>query len=256
MATKTLIVIPARYGSTRLLAKPLVHIAGKPMIQWVYEKAIQVQSASEVIVATDHPDIFSTVEAFGGKAMMTDPQIQSGTDRVGAVAQQIQADIVVNLQGDEPLIEPAGIEKAIQLVATKAFPIATLMSALESFEELQNPNVVKVLPDSQNRAIYFSRLPIPYSRVNPLQEGIQLNQLLCRKHIGLYVFERQCLETFIRLPASKLEKAESLEQLRALWHGMTIGVAEVDFPSIGVDTQEDLAKLEILICQNKRNTSL
>jgi len=236
-----LIVIPARYASTRLPAKPLADIHGKPMIQWVYERAMQVQGGSDVlvatVVATDDDRIVKAVEAFGGRAILTSADLQSGTDRVAAVADQIPADIYVNLQGDEPLIAPETIEKAIDLVKSGDFSIGTVMTRLKSSVELHDPSVVKVIADRNQRAIYFSRHPIPYSRgPEPGSEG----PFACLRHVGLYVYRREALLQFRSLAPSSLEKGEMLEQLRALSEGFPIGIVEVDFTSIGVDTPEDL----------------
>lgn len=232
-----LIVIPARYASTRLPAKPLADIHGKPMIQWVYERAKQVQGSCDVLVATDDDRIVKAVEAFGGRAILTSSDLQSGTDRVAAVADQISADMYVNLQGDEPLIAPETIEKAIDLVRSGRFPIGTVMTRLKSSAELHDPSVVKVIADRNQRAIYFSRHPIPYSRgPEPGPEG----SFACLRHVGLYVYRREALFQFRSLAPSSLEKGEMLEQLRALSEGLPIGIVEVDFTSIGVDTPEDL----------------
>jgi len=234
------LVIPARYASTRLPAKPLADINGKPMIQWVYERCKQVKSATKVIVATDHPEIEAAVRRFGGEVMMTSPDLPSGTDRVAAVADRIHSEIYVNVQGDEPLIDPEDIERAIDLIARKKFEMGTLMCSLRSEAELDNPTVVKVIADKNGRAIYFSRLPIPYSRgprpTNP-------SNYSCLRHIGLYSYTRDALMQIRSLPPSALEKAEVLEQLRALDAGIAIGVARVETLSMGVDTPEDLEKV-------------
>jgi 3-deoxy-D-manno-octulosonate cytidylyltransferase len=240
---QTLIVIPARFGSTRLHAKPLADIGGKPMIQWVYERSKKARGVKGVVVATDDERIVSAVRAFGGEVLMTSPEIQSGTDRVAAVAREIPADIYVNVQGDEPLIEARAIEAAIELVASGRFPLATVMTPLKTVEELRDPSVVKVIADRQDRAIYFSRHPIPYSR-GPVPEKAPF---ACMRHVGLYVYRAETLREFTRLPPSALEKAEVLEQLRAMDHGIPIGIKEVDFTSIGVDTAEDLEKVRRLL---------
>jgi 3-deoxy-manno-octulosonate cytidylyltransferase (CMP-KDO synthetase) len=237
---KVMIVIPARYSSTRLPAKPLAEIHGKPMIQWVYERSKQARGIHQTVVATDDERIAQVVRQFGGEVVMTSPEIQSGTDRVAAVADQISADIYVNVQGDEPLIVPAAIEKAVDLVSSDRFPMGTVMTPLKNKDELTDSSVVKVIADKNSRAIYFSRLSIPYSR-GPLPEPGQ--KYACMRHAGLYVYSREILMKFRELPFSLLEKAEVLEQLRALEHGIPIGITEVDFTSIGVDTPEDLEKV-------------
>lgn len=234
---KAVIVIPARMGSTRLAAKPLVEIHGKPMIQWVYERASQARGISEVWVATDDERIAQTVKSFGGQAQMTSPDIQSGTDRVAAVADRVAAEIYINVQGDEPLIDPVAIEKALDLVRSKRFPMSTVMTPIRSVEELHDLSVVKVISDRLDRALYFSRLPIPYSRGAVPQD---LKEVACHRHVGLYVYRRDTLYQFRDLPPSRLEKGEVLEQLRAMENGVPIGITEVDFVSIGVDTQADL----------------
>ena len=241
---KVIIVIPARYASTRLAAKPLALIHGKPMIQWVYERATKARGIDQVIVATDDERIEQVVHQFGGACQMTSPELASGTDRVAAVADQVDAEIYVNLQGDEPLMDSVAIEKAVEMVRSRKFDLSTVMVPLNSHEELMDPSVVKVIVDKSNRAIYFSRLPIPYSRgpaPNPWREPAS------KRHVGLYVYRQSALLKFRNLPGSALEKAEVLEQLRALDNGMAMGVAEADFISIGVDTPEDLEKVRQLL---------
>jgi 3-deoxy-manno-octulosonate cytidylyltransferase (CMP-KDO synthetase) len=241
---KVLAVIPARYASTRLPAKPLADIHGKPMIQWVYERTSLAQGLTQVVVATDDQRIFDAVKKFGGEVLMTSPELQSGTDRVAAVADLLQADIYVNVQGDEPLIEPTVIEKAVELVATARYSFATVMSPLKTKEELENPAVVKVVADRQGRALYFSRYPIPYSR-GPLPAPGE--SFACRRHVGLYVYTREILSQLRSLVPSPLERAELLEQLRAMEAGIAIGIAEVNFTSIGVDTPEELEKVRRIL---------
>ncbi len=175
---------------------------------------------------------------------MTSTEIQSGTDRMAAVADQISADIYVNVQGDEPLIEPAAIEKGLELVSSGRFPMGTVMVPLRNEQELEDLSVVKVIADRTGRAIYFSRLPIPYSRGPRPDAG---EPFVCMRHVGLYVYRRETLMRFRSLPPAPLERAEVLEQLRALADGIPIGIAEVNFTSIGVDTPEDLEKVRRLI---------
>jgi 3-deoxy-manno-octulosonate cytidylyltransferase (CMP-KDO synthetase) len=237
---KVIIVIPARYASTRLPGKPLLDIRGKPMIQWVYERAKQVQNAHAVIVATDDERILKAVQAFGGEARMTSSSLASGTDRVAAIAQEVSADVYVNVQGDEPMIDPRSIEKAMDLVVSGRYPMGTVMTPLRSPEELSNPAVVKVVTDLEGRALYFSRFPIPYSRQSAPALG---GRFASQRHVGLYVYNRETLLKLTGLPVSSLEVAESLEQLRALENGIPIGVAEVESLSIGVDTPEELEKV-------------
>lgn len=241
---KIITVIPARYGSTRLPAKPLADINGKPMIQWVYERASKARGIAQTVVATDDERIAKVVKQFGGEAVLTNPELQSGTDRVAVVADKIPADIYVNVQGDEPLIVTQAIEKGVELVASGRFPMATVMTPLRSSAELHERSVVKVIADRNDRAIYFSRLPIPYGRGPEPQAG---ESFVCYRHVGLYVYTRETLKRFTALPPSALEKAEVLEQLRALADGIPIGIAEVEFTSIGVDTPEDLDQVRRIL---------
>ena len=237
-------VIPARYGSTRLPAKPLADICGKPMIQWVYEKAKQSKLCSRVCVATDDERVASAVRSFGGEVVMTSTEIQSGTDRMAAVAKMIPGDVFVNVQGDEPLIDGASIDDAIRPVLEGRFDLTSLRVPVKSIEDLKNRNVVKVIVDDSNRALYFSRYPIPYSRIEP--EAAKA-PFLCSQHVGIYVYRKDTLLRMSALPVTELERAESLEQLRAMKAGIPIGVFEANFDSVGVDTPEDLEKVRSLI---------
>jgi 3-deoxy-manno-octulosonate cytidylyltransferase (CMP-KDO synthetase) len=240
---QVIVVIPARYASTRLPAKPLADIHGRPMVQRVYEQAKKAQGVDRVIIATDDERIAQVVRGFGGEYLMTSPDLNSGTDRVAAVADQVEGEIFVNLQGDEPLMDPGAMERAIQLVQSGRFSIGTVMVPLRTQAELMDQSVVKVIVDRQDRAIYFSRLPIPYSR-GPLPDVVSSQgEFFCRRHVGLYVYQKEALMQFRGLPSSQLEKGEVLEQLRALENGMAIGVIEADFISLGVDTPEDLEKV-------------
>jgi 3-deoxy-manno-octulosonate cytidylyltransferase (CMP-KDO synthetase) len=237
-------VIPARYGSTRLPAKPLADICGKPMIQWVYENTKKSMLCNRVVVATDDERVASAVRSFGGEVIMTAEDIQSGTDRMAAVAKLIDGDIFVNVQGDEPLIDAETIDAAIKPVLEGKFELASLRVPVKSVESLLNKNVVKVIVDDFNRALYFSRYPIPYSRLEPAQAK---PPFLCSQHVGIYVYKKETLLRVSGLPATDLERAESLEQLRAMKAGVSIGVFEVNFESVGVDTQEDLEKVRRIL---------
>ena len=237
-------VIPARYGSTRLPAKPLADICGKSMIQWVYEKTKQSKLCQRVVVATDDERIASAVRAFGGEVVMTSVDLQSGTDRMAAVARLIPGDIFVNVQGDEPLIEATSIDQAIQPVIDGKFSLTSLRVPIQSLEDLQNKNVVKVIVDDENRALYFSRFPIPYTRIEPEQAHVPF---LCSRHVGIYVYRRETLLKVSALPPSDLERAESLEQLRAMKAGIAIGVFETEMECVGVDTAEDLEKVRRIL---------
>jgi 3-deoxy-manno-octulosonate cytidylyltransferase (CMP-KDO synthetase) len=239
-SSRVVAVIPSRFASTRLPGKPLSDIHGKPMVQWVYERARAARGLDAVIVATDDERVASAVRKFGGQVAMTAPELPSGTDRVAAVAAKHAADIYVNIQGDEPLMDPRAIEAAVELVRSGRFPMATVMTPLRSAEELANPAVVKVIADRTGRALYFSRHPIPYSRQAAPGPG---EPFACRRHVGLYVYARETLRRLTQLPPSPLERGESLEQLRAMEDGIPIGIAEVDFVSIGVDTPEELEKV-------------
>jgi 3-deoxy-manno-octulosonate cytidylyltransferase (CMP-KDO synthetase) len=245
-------IIPARYASSRLPGKPLLEIAGKPMILHVVERAQSVSAITRVIVATDDERIFQVVRAAGAEAMMTSPTHPTGTDRLAEVAAQLDAEIIVNVQGDEPFIAPATIEAAMQpLLTDNSIMMATTCEPILSATDLLNPNVVKVVMDGAGFALYFSRQPIPFPRAEVLAQGslaaaLQAQpELLDRfaKHTGLYVYRRTFLLEFARLQPTPLEQAEALEQLRALEHGYRIKVVKAAHRSIGIDTPEDLANV-------------
>jgi 3-deoxy-manno-octulosonate cytidylyltransferase (CMP-KDO synthetase) len=235
-------IIPARYASHRFPGKPLASIHGKPMIQHVYERARSSQLLTDVVVATDDDRIADAVASFGGKAVMTPVNAQSGSDRIAMAARSITADIVVNIQGDEPMIPAEMIDATIQLlVDNPAAVAATVVKRITSDEELQNPNVVKVVLSLDNRALYFSRAPIPFIRDNGDQSGMAARHLYY-KHHGLYVYCAGFLQTFASLPPTPLELSEKLEQLRILEHGYSIHVAITQLDSISVDTPADLER--------------
>ncbi|MBE0500237.1 MAG: 3-deoxy-manno-octulosonate cytidylyltransferase [Desulfuromonadales bacterium] len=237
---KVVAILPARYGSTRFPGKPLVDIAGKPMIQHVYERTAQTRSVNRVIVATDDDRICAAVESFGGEVQMTCADHPSGTDRLAEVASRIEADLIVNVQGDEPLINPKMIEAAVApLLADPAIEMGTLMTRITTKGEYNNPNVVKVVTDRAGFALYFSRGAIPCGR----DLDLQTVPTLAFKHIGLYVYQRDFLLKYPTLPATPLEQLEKLEQLRALEHGYRIRVVETDMQSIGVDVPEDVERV-------------
>jgi 3-deoxy-manno-octulosonate cytidylyltransferase (CMP-KDO synthetase) len=233
------IVIPARLGSTRIPEKALADINGKPMIQHVYERALRVKGVTEVVVATDHERIRQAVESFGGKAVMTPDTLQSGTDRVAFVARNRSEKVFINVQGDEPMLDPVCVERSLELVRSGRFPMATPAASLKDEAALKNPNVVKVLVAADSRAVYFSRFAIPYSR-GPVPATFASKLAEPRHHLGVYVYTRETLLKFAELERSPWEVGESLEQLRALYHGIPIGVAEADRATTGVDTHEDL----------------
>jgi len=243
MAGKTVGIIPARYASTRFPGKALAVIGGKPMIQWVYERCQQARSLERVLVATDDERIRAAVVAFGGEAVMTREDHPNGTSRLAEVAERMpEVGVVVNVQGDEPLIEPESIEQALApLLADEAVPMSTLRSEISDREEIENPNVVKVVVDRQGFALYFSRHAIPYEKLSTKGGGVYW------KHIGLYVYRRDFLLTYAQLPPTDLEQRERLEQLRALEHGYRIACPETKFDSIGVDTPEDLERVQRVV---------
>ncbi len=232
-----IVIIPARYASTRLPQKVLADIHGKPMIQHVYERAKRTKGVSSVVIATDHEDVLRAADKFKAEAVMTPDSLNSGTDRVAFVAKDRSEKIVVNIQGDEPLLDFKSVENSIELVTSGRFKIATPAAPISDSESLQNPNVVKVLVDANQKAVYFSRFPIPYSRVEATSD------FSCRHHLGIYVYDRKTLLEFTELKRSTWEVQESLEQLRALYHGISIGVAHADKPTQAVDTLEDLEKV-------------
>ncbi len=243
---KVLCVIPARYASTRLPGKPLSLIAGKPMIQHVYERACQAQMPNEVIVATDNELVEKAVAAFGGKAVMTSPDHPSGTDRLAEVALMYpDVDVIVNVQGDEPMIPPEVIDNLAKAFENDAELNMATMKVVMDDADYNNPAAVKVVTDLNGYALYFSRSLMPYPRNKP--DGYKVY-----KHVGIYAYRRNFLLKYAALQPTPLEKAESLEQLRALENGYKIKVLESSFKGIGVDTPEDLAAVnELFAAMNK-----
>jgi len=252
---KTLAVLPARYASTRFPGKPLTMILGKPMIQWVWEAA-QMAGVNSVVVATDDERIATAVNSFGGRVVFTDPALPSGTDRVAAAMDKLgeEFDAVLNIQGDEPAMHHETIASVIELMAKKTdLPMGTAACPFNSVDEVFNPNNVKVVVDNQNRALYFSRSPIPYLRnstcfdtdFRPWMSADQLS--LFRRHLGIYAYRPHTLKQFTLLPPHPLEQTEMLEQLRALAAGIAIGVAETPHCSVGVDTPSDVAGVEDML---------
>jgi len=247
---KFTVVIPARYASTRLPGKPLLDIAGRPMLQHVWEQARR-SSARRVVVATDDDRVYRTATAFGAEAVMTDPGHPSGTDRLEEVVRLLELPddaIVVNVQGDEPLIPPAVIDQvAANLAAHRDCEIATLSVAIESVEELRNPNAVKVVADAQGRALYFSRAPVPWPRDAFAAPDASLPENgRWWRHVGIYAYRVAFLHRYVSWPPAPLERLEQLEQLRALYHGVGIHVAAAvaEVPA-GVDTHEDLLAVRV-----------
>ncbi len=236
-------IIPSRYGSTRLPAKSLADLHGKPMVQHVYERALESRLLTSVIVATDDARIESAVAGFGGTSVMTPVEIQSGSDRIAYAARSIDADIVVNIQGDEPLIDPAMIDRTIQLLIDDATAmVGTAVKVIVSPDDVMNPNVVKAVLDANMFALYFSRSPIPHVRDAGGEAGWPAHARFY-KHLGLYVYRAEFLQQFSQFAPTPLERAEKLEQLRILEHGYRIKCALTDTDSIAVDTLEDLEKV-------------
>lgn len=250
--TKAVVIIPARFESTRLPGKALLEIDGRPMISWVAEHAMEARNVTRVIVATDDKRIVDVARFLGCEAVMTRTDHATGTDRLAEVAETLDdTEIIVNLQGDEPLVSPQTIERAIEASSDESEGIVTTWEAMETAADVLNPDVVKIVVDSSGRALYFSRLPVPYPR-EAVRKYVTLEAALrsepgllgqFRKHTGLYVYRKELLLKFTRWPQSDLEKIESLEQLRALEHGVKIKAIEAFTPSIGVDTREDLERV-------------
>lgn len=242
-AAKVVVVIPARYGSTRLPGKPLVSLAGKPMIQWVYERAKLAERVDRVIVATDDERIMKAVLAFGGEARMTRSDHRTGTERVAEVAAHEEGEVFLNVQGDEPLLDPAAVDTAVNaLLEEPAASISTVATPIKTPGDIMDPNVVKTVLDFDGNALYFSRAPIPW--VRDTASKIQVRHL---KHLGLYVFQRDALLEYPTLPQGELERIEQLEQLRWMENGWKIRVAEVGHDAVSVDVPEDVARVEKLL---------
>jgi 3-deoxy-manno-octulosonate cytidylyltransferase (CMP-KDO synthetase) len=256
--TKAVAVIPARYGSTRLPGKPLLEIAGKPLIVWVAERARAASTISRTIVATDDPRIVDAVSAAGFDAVITRADHLSGTDRIAEVAHNLRADIIVNVQGDEPLIDPATIDRAVQVLIEDAIALmSTTCEPITNAAEVVNPSVVKVTVNEQGYANGFSRNPIPFPNQaarahGSLEAALKQDPALLlnfRKHTGLYAYRRDFLLEYARWPQSENEQKESLEQLRALDRGVKIRVVEAASPSVGVDTMEDLERVRAMMAE-------
>ncbi len=242
-------LIPARYASSRLPGKPLALIAGVSMIQRVYERCLAAKLLQSVCVATDDTRIADEVESFGGRVVMTRADHPSGTDRVAEAARQVDADIIVNIQGDQPFMAASMIDEAVTpLLKKQAAEVSTLMFPIANEDDLRNPGVVKVVTDLSGKALYFSRSLIPYPR-----ESVPHNVF---EHVGLYVYSKETLLRLTRLPATTLEKVESLEQLRWLEHGLRIQVTESTVPDkafhgFSVDTHEDIKRAEQMLRERK-----
>ena len=245
-------VIPARYAATRFPGKVLAQLSGRPVIQYVYEEALKAATLEDLVVATDDERILKAVEDFGGRAVITAKGHRSGTDRLTEVVNQIDTQIVVNIQADEPLINFSMIDELVNcLLQDSSIPMATLICKIEDMQELVDPNVVKVVKDKNNFALYFSRSPIPNLR-SSLPVGQRLTFF---KHLGLYAYSKEFLFTFTNLPTGELEQVERLEQLRALENGYKIKVLETNFNTIGVDTPEDLEKIKAYLENGVQRTA-
>jgi 3-deoxy-manno-octulosonate cytidylyltransferase (CMP-KDO synthetase) len=255
VSVEVVALIPARYGSTRFPGKPLALLRGKPMIQHVYERTVLVRGLARVIVATDDERIAQAISSFGGDVMMTRTDHPTGTDRLAEAAHKLSADVIVNVQGDLPLFPASMVEDAVTaLQQSNAAVMSTVKTPITDSVEWHNPNVVKVVTDHHGHALYFSRSPIPFYRSPKAGVRSQESQVpspassirnpLGYRHIGLYVYRRDFLFTFTQLPQTPLEKAEQLEQLRALEWGYHITVSETERPTIEVDTPDDLRRAE------------
>ncbi|MGC3791366.1 3-deoxy-manno-octulosonate cytidylyltransferase [Priestia aryabhattai] len=236
---KVIAVLPARYGSSRFPGKPLALINNKPMIQHVYQRVKKVSNLDKVVVATDSKKIYDTVLSFGGEVVMTKDTHESGSDRMAEVSKLIDGDIFLNVQGDEPLIDERLIAEIVEQSKQYNNYVITAKKAIESEEDIENPNVVKVITNQNKEAIYFSRSPIPYNRSD--------KNITYYKHLGIYCYPKHILQEFVNLPKSQYEEVEMLEQLRLLENGYEMKVLETTYDSIGVDTPEDIKKIENLL---------
>ncbi len=240
---KVVAVIPARFASFRFPGKPLAMLRNKTLIQHVYDSAVQTDLFDKIIVATDDKRIFDNVEHFGGDVVLTSKHHKSGTDRIAEVCKNLDAEIIVNIQGDEPFIVKEPLQKLISVFDEQTVQVASLMHKL--MEEIENPNIVKVVCDKNNFALYFSRSSIPFYRTShPATRNPQPEFF---KHIGVYAFRKEALFKFIQLPMGKLEQTEKLEQLRFLENGIKIKMIETSYQGIGIDTPEDLNKADIIL---------
>ncbi len=242
-------IIPARWGSTRFEGKVLADLCGKPVIQHVWENAKKAKTLDDLVVAADNDKIIKTVKGFGGKAVFTSPDQPSGTDRLAEVVNPLDVNIAVNIQGDEPMVQPTMIDSLVMALADeKEAQMATVIKKIDNLQDLESPSVVKVVVNKSGYALYFSRSIIPYDRAG--QEGGS-KKVVYYKHIGLYAFTKDFLFTFRNLPKSSLEKVEKLEQLRALEYGHKIKIVETKFDTIGIDTHEDLEKVVEILKRKK-----
>lgn len=237
---KTAAIIPARFASTRFPGKPLAELLGKPMIQWVYEACKSSMLFDYVIVATDSPEIMQAVIAFGGDCRLTSVSHQSGTDRIAEVAHELDAEIILNVQGDEPLIEQACLAELLRAFTDPEVGVASLMTRITETEDLHNPNVVKVVTSYKGDALYFSRSAIPFNRDGNTSCSYY-------RHIGVYAYRKESLLKFISLAPSHLEQIEKLEQLRLLENGFKLRMVETDYQGIGIDSPHDLQVVSAIL---------
>lgn len=248
---EVVIIIPARYGSTRLPGKPLLQLGGKPIIQHVYENACASKFVDNVIVATDDERIYETVKGFGGNCVMTPRGIKSGTDRIAYVAKNIKSKLIMNLQGDEPFLKPSIFDKGLEVaIANNEIPVVTLATKIKDIDELEDPNNVKVVMDRDGYALYFSRLPIPFVRDN-VRGAIKKVDGHYR-HIGVYIFREKILQKFVMMKQSRLEQMEKLEQLRLLENGYKIKVVLTGGSPAGIDTIEDFKKAQLVFIKKRK----
>jgi len=249
----TIGVIPARWASSRFEGKVLAKIGNKTLIQHVWENAKQSKLLDDLIIAADNERVVDEVKKFGGKVCFTSKDQPSGTDRVAEVVNPLDVKIIVNIQGDEPMVKGIMIDNLISSLTDEdeTAEMATLVKRIEDSREISDPNVVKVVVDKKGYALYFSRSPIPYDRRWTVDEGQSITNPSVEfyKHIGLYAYTKDFLFTYTNLPPSKLEKAEKLEQLRALEHGFKIRTVETEFDTVGIDTPEDLEKIKNLLAE-------
>ncbi|RJP68192.1 MAG: 3-deoxy-manno-octulosonate cytidylyltransferase [Candidatus Abyssobacteria bacterium SURF_17] len=247
---KAIVVIPARYGSTRLPGKALADIEGKPLVQHVYERARISRLASDCLIATDDERIKQACEAFGSTVMMTSPHHNSGTDRMAEVATRTDGEVYVNVQGDEPFVDPEAVDLLIRMMRDNpAIKMGTLKRPYESYDSFVNPNLARVVCDKDDFALYFSRAPIPPMSREEFESSDK--RKLAFKHVGIYSFRREFLLEFAQMPPSPLEKAERLEQLRALEAGVKIKVLTTNYESISVETPADLERVRALFARRR-----
>jgi 3-deoxy-manno-octulosonate cytidylyltransferase (CMP-KDO synthetase) len=235
------VVLPARYHSSRFPGKPLAVVAGKPLIEWVYRRASEIQGVSRVVVATDHEHIASAVKSFGGAVVMTSGDHATGTDRVAEVATALDDELIVNLQGDEPVFPPALVEEMISVFAgDSSLDIVTAAHRITDAGEIENPNVVKVVMDRHGKALYFSRSVIPSMKA----AHDNISDTAYYRHVGIYVFKKESLLRIAGQAPTPLEQSERLEQLRALENGMSIHVVKTEHTTVGVDVPDDIKSVE------------